>query len=357
MNVGTTTVENLLRVARSEAAAGTAFVALAGDGSPPQIVTVPTLAPGPESLSSDDLAELVRQAAADPEFREARAFVRSVQMGRPRTLVVAPLGDGSGHSMIGIVAEPDRQFGPEQLEVLERLAERLLRHLHVVRQLESAAVQEEELRARADDQPDASRPATFDVAEGLAGGGPAADEAGTSASAPEQSLEHPGVAPDAPPATWWGEPDPVAGCSSLGQFFSRFGRMLAPDDRTAGALGLIVVELDPRTVTNAARALRAQLRFSDPMTRIAHDLLAVAMLLLPAGTGDVVEQRLAAAVRSALERPTTVRTARVLAEPGGRRDVDELLREAISRLPGRDAGGGGAPWRGAGGSAARLPIP
>ena len=137
MHIGTTTVENLLRVARRDTAAGTAFAALDTAGRAPEIISVPE--PGSaEGLSPDELAELVRQASADPEFVHARVFVRSGRVGRQVTLAVAPLRDGGGHSMIGLVAEPDHRFEAAHLDVLGQLAERLVRHLRVVQQLARA---------------------------------------------------------------------------------------------------------------------------------------------------------------------------------------------------------------------------
>jgi hypothetical protein len=399
--VGTTTVENLLRVARSDAAAGTAFAALLAEGRPPQIVAVPP--PGTsEGLSSDELGELVQLASSDPEFLHARVFVRSVLMGHALTLAVAPLRDGIGRSMIGVVAESGRTFEPPQLGVLEQLAQRLLRHLQVVQQLNSTAGD-----ARDQDRDDAGR------ADGAEGSGDSGDDAANGDSPrrvrPEppkeweplsrvvpspprlayaESVEEPGPArataspPREPapggspawqpsrtpspasestgpaPALWWAQSDPLTGLPGLGQFFSRAGRMLAQNGGTIGSLALVVIEVsDARTTPEAARALVAQLRFSDPAARIDDDLLAAAVLLFPAGAGDVVELRLASAVRVALNGQTAVHAVHVVAEPGDPRDVDELLRDAVSRLPGRQAGGGGAPWRGAGGSAARLPIP
>ena len=112
--------------------------------------------------------------------------------------------------------------------------------------------------------------------------------------------------------------------------------MLASDTCTAGALALVVVEVpDPRTAPSAARALRAQLRFADPLALVDCDLLVAAVVIYPAGSGGAVEQRLGSAVRSALEGPGSVRTVHVVATPGDRREVDELLRDAVLRLPGR----------------------
>ncbi|MHB1555552.1 MAG: hypothetical protein ACYCSX_02490 [Acidimicrobiales bacterium] len=164
MHIGTTTVENLLRVARRDTAAGTAFAALDAAGRASEIISVPE--PGSaEGLSADELAELVRQASADPEFVHARVFVRSGRVGRQVTLAVAPLRGGGGHGMIGLVAEPDRRFEAAHLDVLGQLAERLVRHLRVVQQL-----------ARGGD-PGADR-AGPDPGADRAGPGPGADRAG-----------------------------------------------------------------------------------------------------------------------------------------------------------------------------------
>ena len=325
-----------------------------------EIVSVP--APGaPEGLSSDELAQLAGQAAADPEFARARVFVRAVQLGHALTLAVAPVRNGVGHSMIGVVAGPDHRFEPPQLCVLERLAQRLLRHLEAVQRLGGGAWQgagEPSVRAAA--RQGAEEPGSDEARQGAGEPGRAGGQAGEPGSDdPRQGAGPPSIhagppsihasAPievpievppepslEAPPATWWAQPEPPLGLSSLGQFFSRAGRMLASDTRAAGALALVVVELpDARTAPSAARALRAQLRFTDPLALVDCNLLAAAIVIFPAGAGDAVEQRLGSAVRSALEGPGSVRTVHVLATPGDRREVDELLRDAVLRLPGR----------------------
>ena len=331
MSAVTTSVENLLRVARDETAAGAAFAAILAGGRALEIVSVP--APGtPEGLSSDELAQLVDRAAADPEFARARVFVRAVQLGNPLTLAVAPVGVGAGRSMIGVVAGPVHRFEPAQLGVLERLAQRLLRHLEAVQRLGGGAWQGEGLPGRP-------------VGQGAELGSDEPQQAAELGShEPQQAAEQPSGpalalregSDEMPPTTWWAEPEPLLGLSSLGQFFSRAGRMLASDTCTAGALALVVVEVpDPRTAPSAARALRAQLRFADPLALVDCDLLAAAVVIHPAGSGGAVEQRLGSAVRSALERPGSVRTVHVVATPGDRREVDELLRDAVLRLPGR----------------------
>jgi hypothetical protein len=112
--------------------------------------------------------------------------------------------------------------------------------------------------------------------------------------------------------------------------------MLASDGGSTAAFVLVVVEVpDERSTAAAASALRSALRVTDSVARLDTTLLGAALLVSPADRGEVVERRLAAAVRSIVEKEQEVHTAYVVAEPGGRRDADELLREAVSRLPGR----------------------
>lgn len=384
MPVGTTTVENLLRVARSDAAAGTAFAALYV-GGPRHIISVPP-AGSAEGPSAEELAELVQLASTDPEFFQARVFVRSVQMGRTLTLAVAPLRDAVGQNMIGLVAERDHKFEAPQLEVLERLAERLVRHLEVVQHMNGAGADRAEPDADGDGEPVGGTPVTdwddewrrgqsprSDVWSGAVVSVHAAHTAPAHRTAPGTPVEAPPVVPPArrrtvppsppvsaareeqvpaqsravrspavgepalPATAWWAERDELTGLPSVGQFFSRAGRLLAPDGRLegrgAGAFALVVVEVpEERTTPIAASVLTKELRFTDPVARIDRRLLAAALVLFPSRTGDAVEQRLVGAVRAGVDHPEEIRGAHVVAEPGDRRDVDELLREAVSRL-------------------------
>ncbi|MGC8472351.1 MAG: hypothetical protein ACP5PM_08680 [Acidimicrobiales bacterium] len=381
MHIGTTTAENLLRVARRDTAAGTAFIALDAAGRASEIISVPE--PGSaEGLSADALAELVRQASADPEFVHARVFVRSSRVGRAVTLAVAPLRGGGAHGMIGLVAEADRRFEAVHLEILGQLAERLVRHLDVIQQLGGGGHLGGALEdPRADDHApgvDDHAPGVDDRDLGIDGrderagvlsrNGTTVPEApefplGVGARAPSAVPDQgrPGVATslaDAPLwAAWWTERDPLTGLEGLGKFFSRAGRLLVPGGRSAGTFVLVVLELpDDRALQVAAGVLADVLRSTDPVGRVGEHLLAAALLVAD-GSDDSVERRIATAVDSALDGPSALRSAHVAAAPGDGRDVDELLRDAIFGLHHRQAGGGGAPWRGAGGSAARLPIP
>ncbi len=380
MHIGTTTVENLLRVARRDTAAGTAFAALDAAGRASEIISVPE--PGSaEGLSADELAELVRQASADPEFVHARVFVRSGRVGRQVTLAVAPLHGGGGHGMIGLVAEPDRRFEAAHLDVLGQLAERLVRHLRVVQQLARGGdpgadragpdpganggdERPDRLRSAGPWVPEAPQwvpeapefplsvgagvPADVPVpaspgsslAPSALGGARASSvrapkEGSADAPVPERTGAATSLAGPAPKAEWWAERDQLTGLPGLASFFSRAGRLLAPGARSAGTFVLVVVEVpDVRTAQAAARVLAATLRSTDPVGRVEERLFAAALLLADEGS-DMVERRLAVAVGSALDHPAGVRTAHVAAAPGDGRDVDELLRDALARLQDR----------------------
>jgi hypothetical protein len=347
VHVATSSVENLLRVARQDVVADVAFAAFLGDGPPPQVVSIPA-AGSPEGLSREELEGLVREVSADPELTHADVLVRSVRIGRALSLAVAPLRDHVvGPSMIGVVAEAGRRFEPGQLDVLERLGRRLARHLEAMQRLDEPPASGAEPPACPDDRPH-DRPERR---------GPEAP-----GSAPEGGGAAPsGLSGGVPRALWWTERDPVTGLPGLGRFFSRAARMLGPEPRAPGATGalaLVVVEVpDVSTTPVVARALRSQLRSSDVLARIDSNLLAAAVAILPAAGGEGVEQRLASAANAALGGQGAVRAVHLMAEPADCRHVDELLEEAVSSLGGLRSGSGGAPWRGAGGSAARLPIP
>jgi hypothetical protein len=384
VHIGTTTVENLLRVARRDSAAGTAFAAFDAGGRACEIISVPE--PGSaEGFTADELAELVHQASADPEFVHARVFVRRARVGREVTLVVAPLRGGGGHSMMGLVAEPERRFEAAHLDLLGQLAERLVRHIRVVQQLArpgdlggerlgvgSNGGDERPGRLRsADAVPEAPQgvpearpsvpeapefppfvgadvpagaapvPATRDAVVGPSprGGGPPPRTRAPSDQSADGPMSDDTAAAfltrPVPGAAWWAQRDQLSGLLGLVRFSSRAGRLLAPGERSAGTFVLVLVEVpDVRTVQPAASALAAALRSTDPVGRIDERVLAAALLLADESS-DAVERRIAAAVRSALERPAGVRTAHAVAAPGDARDIDELLREALARLDDR----------------------
>lgn len=442
MAVTTSPIANLLRVACRECRATVAFAVVPTSAADSEMHRVPAQdAEG--ALSDDTLVELASRASLDPEFGGGRAFVRTVQLPSATILAVAPVPGAGSTGMVGVLGDDPGGFAPPQLAMLDRLAERIGRHVRALQALDERNVEgPDDLSGQGQDrpptaehngvppaQPDGTgageQDATADEPSGpdLQAGTPAAEVGPEQASGQtsEQTSEgtsgqsavmvpslgfaafgnepggaiapsergpfephpwpprspaspvdlgegapiRPAVAPDTlsvpagrpitapvgvasdvrapePPApgSWWAATDPVTGLPSLGQFFSRAGRLLASEARASGAVALVLVEVpDERTAAAAARALAAQLRFSDPLARVDRDLFAAAVLLFPGSVrGDAVEERLGAAVRSALDWLAPVRTTHVLAEPGDRRDVDELLRQAMIGLPGRSVG-------------------
>lgn len=393
-------IANLLRLARTECRAAVAFAVLATNGGQPEMLRIPpTEATG--TPSDQALAEIVERAALDPEFGRARAFVRTVQLPSATLLAVAPVSGAARPAMVGVLGEDSSGFGPAQLDLLDRLAERIARHVKALQTFDRPELAESPTTEAASD-PEAPGPAgeqaaaparsaaavtTTSAPLPFAGFGdepsgviapseapcseaeapprqplgaqtssiggflrptwpyepPPSDE--TARRSPATSLagrlggsqpQSPGPEPPAP-GSWWVATDALTGLASLGQFFSRAGRLLGSEARAAGAVALVLVEVpDERTAPAAGRALAAQLRFSDPLARVDRDLFAAAVLLFPGSMrGDAVEERLGSAVRAALEWLAPVRTTHVLAEPGDRRDVDELLRQAMAGLPGR----------------------
>ena len=131
------------------------------------------------------------------------------------------------------------------------------------------------------------------------------------------------------------------GLVPLGAFLARTGRLLGAGADASGALAVVVLDVAGATgspdelVTRAARALRAELRFDDPLTRIGRTGFAVAVSLVPGGaTGDAVETRLAAALQDAMpaQGDVIVRAAHVVADLRGSHDADELVRAAVGKL-------------------------
>lgn len=340
-------VINLLRVARTECAGSVAFAAVAtsaGEGiAGMEVFTFPQ-GETAETLSGEVVAELVRQAALDPEYAHGGVFVRGVPLRDGLTLAVAPLRGARTDGMLGVVGLDDQGFDQEQLELLQRLSDRLARHLRALGDVDAIVATQSESEATVMDGPlegvrmgaplqsNAAAPATNGAGAHDEGPQPRLDPVLTSAP-PHPTAPAPGP-PPASRSDAWAPLDTVTGLLSLGQFFSRTGRLLASESRATSALALVLVEVpDDATASVVGRALSTRLRHSDPLVRIEPDLFAAAVLLFPGSTrGDVVEERLAGAVRAALEWLTPVRTTHVLADPADRRDVDELVREAITRL-------------------------
>lgn len=382
MGVDTSAITNLLRFARSECRADVAFALLSADGGECALHRVPS-EEAAATPSYEALLQITTQVARDPEFGRAKTFVRTVQLAAATVVAVAPVRGGGPRDMLGVLAENPDGFAPAQLDLLDRLAERIARHVRAVHALATATVgggggaAEEQMDGADATLAGALRagpPGLGFVGFGDEPGGaiapappgtpdaepwqrqPLGPQTGTIAGgllrppSPHDALAVPsnalraGHAPGPEeavppsPGSWWTATDPLTGLPGLGQFFSRAGRLLGSEARASGAVALVLVEVpDEHTAAAAARALAAQLRFSDPLARVDRDVFAAAVLLFPGSVrGDAVEERLGAAVRAALDWLAPVRTTHVLAEPGDRRDVDELLRQALAGLPGRN---------------------
>lgn len=412
MRTGSAAVANLLRRVCSETDGSAAFAVVTEEDGSRRIVAVPP--PGaPGSLDAPWLEALARQVSEDPELAGDRVVVRAVHHGEPFTLSVVSMTGLSG--FLAVLRGPGGSLEVAQADNLVRVASRLSRHFDTLRRLtegkkpsnvvertqngpvtnvhgvaspppitpaptppppitpaepEWPAPAEPEVYGAA--QAEVSAPASPEVS------GTAAEPVSEHAFAPS-SAPAPAPSPAPPPgpgvrargedsevvpdgsaiSLWCASPDPVTGLNSPARFFSRAGQLLRAPARQSRAFVLMLVEIpNEETAASTAGAITGQLRASDPVARIDRDLFAVALLVgTGAAGGEGVEERIGSTVRGALEWLSPVRTAYVRAEPGDRRDVGELLLHAISALPGREAGSSGAPWRGAGGSAARLPFP
>ena len=365
-------VENLLRWLRRECGAMLAFVVLGPHAGETHTFLVPSL--GEAGISSREaLDELVHQASTDPEFPHARVLVRTVHVGTPSTLVVAPArvahrggaahgvpdadagarantgcdaaSDDGPHAMCGVLCGVDQVLDERQVELVAQLAQRFGCHALALCQLDL-------LRgSRPAGEPVVAAPKSLVGEHGSRNAGTlrAGAPRGSAAAHPDAAQSHRWDPHRVGP--WWLVHDVVTGLPSVAQFCSQVGRLLAAEIRATSSLALVLVEVPgERAAPAAARALGAQLRYSDPLARIDRDLFAAAMLLVPGhGCADAVEARLASAARSSLHELSTVRTTHAVAAPGDRRDVDELLRQAIAQLPGRagaaepPGGGRGAP--------------
>jgi GGDEF domain-containing protein len=138
------------------------------------------------------------------------------------------------------------------------------------------------------------------------------------------------------------EKDPVTGLPGLGNFFSRTGRLLGPEQSGSQALSMVVIEVKgfPRPEELVAQlvacTLQSHLRGGDPVARVGRAVFAAAVTLDPGSTlAPAIEQRLAGAVRSALNHGTAtavVESAHVFTGATGSIEADELLRRALRLL-------------------------
>ena len=130
-------ITNLLRMARNECRGLVAFVAAAKDGGL-EVASFP--AGGDEQAGGTEaVAQLVRLTSSDPEFGHGGPFVRTVILDgflEPVTVAVAPLGIGGDRGLLGVVGHEPSAFGEHQRRFLERVAQRLSRHLQARQEIE-----------------------------------------------------------------------------------------------------------------------------------------------------------------------------------------------------------------------------
>jgi GGDEF domain-containing protein len=144
---------NLLRMARNECRGAIAFVALALDDDVFATATYPTM-PEDDLFGMEGVDEMVHQAWSDPEFGHARTLVRAARLKsrrlvRPRRLVLAivPLGDGPGGGpwgMLGVVDPEGGSFQAPQLELLDRIAQRLASYLRARQEVRQNVLYEDD---------------------------------------------------------------------------------------------------------------------------------------------------------------------------------------------------------------------
>jgi hypothetical protein len=131
------------------------------------------------------------------------------------------------------------------------------------------------------------------------------------------------------------------GVGSLAGLIGRTGRLLGASAAATGSLVAVALEIDGGAVSDAeiaglAQALRAELRFDDPLARLgARGFLAVVAVVAGGASPEAVEQRLAAALRARLggARPGLgVRSVHVAAGLAADRDADEIVRTVVGKL-------------------------
>ena len=118
----------MLRMARNECRGLVAFVASSNGGG----LEVASFPAGDEVVGHDAVTQLVRLTTADPEFGHGGPFIRNVTLDgflEPVTVAVAPLGAGGERGLLGVVGHGPSDFGDHQRQVIERVAQRLTRHL------------------------------------------------------------------------------------------------------------------------------------------------------------------------------------------------------------------------------------
>jgi len=144
-----------------------------------------------------------------------------------------------------------------------------------------------------------------------------------------------------PAGNLFGGEDPVTGLQPLGVLLGRTGRLLGAGADTGGSLVVVAAEIEgtptpsDAILARVATALRAELRFDDPLAHLDGTCVFIAVVpLVPGGVGaDVVHSRLSEALWAAVSgSDAAVRVAHVLVDLSASYDADELLRLAVGKL-------------------------
>lgn len=383
---------HLLRMARSGCQSAVSFVALSLGDQSFATAMYPTT-PDDESFGAAEVDDLVRQLWLDSGLGRGKALVRTVHLGgrapggTTRRLAVAalPLGtddQGRPWGILGVADPEAKSFGLPELELLSRIAQRLTSYVRARQEVRSqlsgmpetppsAAPEPEEpagaegwWKVEPEATPDPGRAAPpFPPPAGTAGVAPRATEPPPPPVGPQGGV--PGQVPEAAPSAaeavpeptpeaapsaaangthdqlGWilGEEDAQTGLLSLGALLGRAGRLLGAGLEASGSLVVVALDVagavgpEPEVAGRVAGALRAELRFDDPVARVGARGFVVALAVAPGGAAaPVVEERLAAALQTALGADVVVRSAHEAAALSGQADADELVRAAMRKL-------------------------
>jgi len=337
---------NLLRMARTECRSSVAFVALADGDETYATAVYPSVAED-DSLGPDQVDDLVRQLWQDPRLREGKALVKTVQLGdlptqgpaRRLGVAAVPLRTDTGDPLgvVGIADPESKVFGMAELQLLSRLSQRLASYVSA----------RQEMRRQL--APGARPPA----------GPTAGPTAGAGMAAPRQVAPRPpaiveGHSAPPPAATAGGSAHETAvvadllggateGLVTFAGLIGRTGRLLGAST-ASGSVVIVALEIVgigtgvEDVVPELARALRAELRFDDPVARFGTaGFVAVVASAPGAASADAVEHRLASALGAALaaHEGVAVRSTHTVTGLSADRDADELVRTAVRKLRGR----------------------
>jgi hypothetical protein len=135
--------------------------------------------------------------------------------------------------------------------------------------------------------------------------------------------------------------DPVTGMPPLTSLLGRMGRMLGAAQSADAALAVVAIEIPADHASEAgqraaAEALRAQLRFDDPVAHIGQSVFATALPFVTGITsGESIERGLMQAVKAAVagsDSEAEIRAAHIVTSLAGGDDADQLLRLAVEKL-------------------------